>query len=133
MYYPTAGKAVCLLRFANKKPRFRVAFYMAPRVGLEPTTYRLTAGRSTIELSGKNLFFKTSHPCYIFILVNLFYFVNTFLFPDDKIGQKSSFRRAQTLKITRPPNTALTVSSVFCSPAASISAASASTHRLSTV
>ena len=25
---------------------------MAPRVGLEPTTYRLTAGRSTIELSG---------------------------------------------------------------------------------
>ncbi len=23
-----------------------------PRVGLEPTTYRLTAGRSTIELSG---------------------------------------------------------------------------------
>lgn len=40
-----------------KKPRFRVAFQMAPRVGLEPTTYRLTAGRSTIELSGKNLFF----------------------------------------------------------------------------
>jgi hypothetical protein len=25
---------------------------LAPRVGLEPTTYRLTAGRSTIELSG---------------------------------------------------------------------------------
>ena len=42
----------------TKKPRFRVAFQMAPRVGLEPTTYRLTAGRSTIELSGKNLFFK---------------------------------------------------------------------------
>ena len=41
----------------TKKPRFRVVFQMAPRVGLEPTTYRLTAGRSTIELSGKNLFF----------------------------------------------------------------------------
>ena len=26
-------------------------FQMAPRVGLEPTTYRLTAGCSTIELS----------------------------------------------------------------------------------
>jgi hypothetical protein len=25
---------------------------MAPRVGFEPTTYRLTAGRSTVELSG---------------------------------------------------------------------------------
>jgi hypothetical protein len=27
---------------------------MAPRVGLEPTTYRLTAGCSTIELSRNN-------------------------------------------------------------------------------
>lgn len=26
---------------------------MAPRVGFEPTTYRLTAGRSTVELSRK--------------------------------------------------------------------------------
>jgi hypothetical protein len=26
---------------------------VAPRTGLEPVTYRLTAGRSTIELSGK--------------------------------------------------------------------------------
>jgi hypothetical protein len=30
-----------------------VAPCQAPRVGLEPTAYRLTAGRSTIELSGK--------------------------------------------------------------------------------
>ncbi len=29
----------------------------APRVGLEPTTYRLTAGRSTIELSGNKSVF----------------------------------------------------------------------------
>ena len=50
--------AVNLPHAGHKKPRFRVAFQMAPRVGLEPTTYRLTAGRSTIELSGKNLFFK---------------------------------------------------------------------------
>jgi glucokinase len=28
---------------------------IAPRVGLEPTAYRLTAGRSTIELSGKTI------------------------------------------------------------------------------
>ncbi len=27
----------------------------APRVGFEPTTYRLTAGRSTVELSGNAL------------------------------------------------------------------------------
>jgi hypothetical protein len=32
------------------RPRAKEA--VAPRVGLEPTTYRLTAGRSTIELSG---------------------------------------------------------------------------------
>ena len=30
------------------------ATYMAPRVGLEPTTYRLTAGCSTIELPRNN-------------------------------------------------------------------------------
>ena len=29
-----------------------VGFLLAPRLGLEPRTYRLTAGRSTIELSG---------------------------------------------------------------------------------
>lgn|GEM_PF-4067579 len=28
----------------------------APRVGFEPTTYRLTAGRSTVELSGNGAF-----------------------------------------------------------------------------
>src|SRR5438874_7055842 len=27
--------------------------YLAPRAGFEPATYRLTAGRSTVELSGK--------------------------------------------------------------------------------
>ena len=40
---------------------------MAPRVGLEPTTYRLTAGRSTIELSGNKSFLN-----YITIIVNHF-------------------------------------------------------------
>ena len=29
--------------------------FVAPRTGLEPVTYRLTAGRSTIELSGNRL------------------------------------------------------------------------------
>ena len=45
---------------------------MAPRVGLEPTTYRLTAGRSTIELSGNKSFY------YLIIVVNIFSFVNIF-------------------------------------------------------
>ena len=35
----------------NKKSRHKGGFfYYAPRVGFEPTTYRLTADRSTIEL-----------------------------------------------------------------------------------
>ncbi len=57
---------------------------MAPRVGLEPTTYRLTAGRSTIELSGKNLFFTTVYSDYLIIVLNLFGFVNTFYSPTIK-------------------------------------------------
>lgn len=51
-------------RYKNSKdlktknhPQNADGFLMAPRVGLEPTTYRLTAGRSTIELSGNKLFF----------------------------------------------------------------------------
>ena len=49
---------------------------MAPRVGLEPTTYRLTAGCSTIELprNEKSVAFTTKdiiHMC--FILVNDFF------------------------------------------------------------
>ncbi len=34
----------------------------APRVGLEPTTYRLTAGRSTIELTGTEQFARELAP-----------------------------------------------------------------------
>src|SRR5688572_20862551 len=37
---------------AAGKWRPRLEFVLAPRLGLEPRTYRLTAGRSTIELSG---------------------------------------------------------------------------------
>ena len=33
----------------------QVAFKEAPRTGFEPVTYRLTAGRSTVELSGNML------------------------------------------------------------------------------
>jgi hypothetical protein len=53
----------CLICLANASPWTLVrngnavgvadGVKVAPRVGLEPTTYRLTAGRSTIELSGK--------------------------------------------------------------------------------
>lgn len=58
----------------TKNPAFRRGFYFCsfysvpPRVGLEPTTYRLTAGRSTIELSGKNLFFAR-----LILAIHLFY------------------------------------------------------------
>ncbi len=46
---------------------------MAPRVGLEPTTYRLTAGRSTIELSGNKSLYD-----YTIIIINLTAFVNIY-------------------------------------------------------
>ena len=36
----------------NEKRPLYEAFLRTPRLGLEPRTYRLTAGRSTIELSG---------------------------------------------------------------------------------
>src|SRR6266487_2184957 len=39
--------------FANKTPRKPVPGRLAPRTGFEPVTSRLTAGRSTVELSGK--------------------------------------------------------------------------------
>ena len=70
--------------WTKKRAPLGALLKLAPRVGLEPTTYRLTAGRSTIELSGKNLFFKTSLSCYIIIVVNLFCFVNLFYFPTIK-------------------------------------------------
>src|SRR6266446_4920271 len=38
--------------FANKKPRNWLPGLLAPRTGFEPVTSRLTAGRSTVELSG---------------------------------------------------------------------------------
>ena len=38
------------------------AFLMAPRVGLEPTTYRLTAGCSTIELPRINTWRRPTFP-----------------------------------------------------------------------
>ena len=40
----------------TKKPRLRVVFQMARPEGLEPSTYRLTAGRSTIELRANKSF-----------------------------------------------------------------------------
>ena len=44
----------------KRKGREIAAFlFLAPRVGFEPTTYRLTAGRSTIELSGNH---QARHP-----------------------------------------------------------------------
>ena len=43
-----------------EKPRLRVVFQMARPEGLEPSTYRLTAGRSTIELRAN----KSSLPHY---------------------------------------------------------------------
>jgi hypothetical protein len=52
--YPQSTRAVCcssVFGAAPREPLLRPA-KVAPRVGLEPTTYRLTAGRSTIELSG---------------------------------------------------------------------------------
>ena len=39
----------------QNKPRLIARACEAPRVGLEPTTYRLTAGRSTIELTGNRV------------------------------------------------------------------------------
>jgi len=45
-----ANPAIEPLTGATKKPRVCGAFREAPRVGLEPTTLRLTAGCSTIEL-----------------------------------------------------------------------------------
>ena len=61
----------------NKKTTAKVAkFSFAPRVGFEPTTKRLTAAYSTIELPGKSIFNKLpsqdsnlglgiqSPPCY---------------------------------------------------------------------
>ena len=38
----------------QRSPAAKTALVLAPRVGLEPTTNRLTAGCSTIELSGIN-------------------------------------------------------------------------------
>src|SRR6266568_9548892 len=38
--------------FANKTPRNWLPGRLAPRTGFEPVTSRLTAGRSTVELSG---------------------------------------------------------------------------------
>ena len=51
-----------------RKPLWRHYFAHkpeAPRVGLEPTTNRLTAGCSTIELSGKNPHRRTSFLVYV--------------------------------------------------------------------
>lgn len=42
-------------RWSTKNPGTLRHRGHAPRVGLEPTTYRLTAGRSTIELTGNQL------------------------------------------------------------------------------
>jgi hypothetical protein len=43
----------------NKKTTAKVAkFSLAPRVGFEPTTKRLTAAYSTIELPGKSYLIK---------------------------------------------------------------------------
>ena len=43
---------VRLHRKARRPIAFGLYFMLAPQVGLEPTTYRLTAGCSTIELLG---------------------------------------------------------------------------------
>ena len=48
---------------------------MAPQVGFEPTTYRLTAGCSTTELL-RNVTFASEH---FSILATFFLFVNAFL------------------------------------------------------
>jgi hypothetical protein len=46
----------------TNKPRRIAEAFEAPRVGLEPTTYRLTADRSTIELTGNLLVFSGFWP-----------------------------------------------------------------------
>ena len=62
----TAARRVSLLalgsqiqyisRFAHKKTTLARGFQMARPEGLEPSTYRLTAGRSTIELRANKSF-----------------------------------------------------------------------------
>lgn len=43
----------------NRPRKIGVCFLMARPEGLEPSTYRLTAGRSTIELRANKLFLTT--------------------------------------------------------------------------
>ena len=47
-----AGRRISRPRVATRVPGCSLQTHNAPRVGLEPTTNRLTAGCSTIELSG---------------------------------------------------------------------------------
>ena len=58
----------------TKKTHQNVCLVLAPRVWFEQTTYRLTAGCSTAELTRNTLFFKS-----ILILANTKLFVNYFL------------------------------------------------------
>lgn len=50
------GRADCLSLFTHKKTTLARGFQMARPEGLEPSTYRLTAGRSTIELRANKSF-----------------------------------------------------------------------------
>ena len=52
---PTRRRASRLPRVLTTRGRVRDLGYLAPRPGFEPGTYRLTAGRSTVELSGIDL------------------------------------------------------------------------------
>ena len=49
----TVGNIINILKTESQIGRCFIK--LAPSVGLEPTTFRLTAGRSTIELRGNSL------------------------------------------------------------------------------
>lgn len=106
---------------------------MAPRVGLEPTTYRLTAGRSTIELSGNKTFVGNIPNHYIHILLKKKLFVNNYLFFAVTAVQKSLCLRPNKLINISIANMPDTAHNVTYNPAQCIQQAMPSTQTLSTV
>ena len=51
--YALTNPAASLVKKRPHANGFAMRYLNTPRVGFEPTTYRLTAGRSTVELSRK--------------------------------------------------------------------------------
>src|ERR1700730_14355881 len=96
-YFPSdCGGFVLMNRLPSRGKGHRITGgpVEAPRTGFEPVTYRLTAGRSTVELSRKMCTTALTNVCSIhYVVANRQYFLGEFPHPFRRAARRSATAR----------------------------------------